>query len=397
MAKLITVLISICFFAATAARAMAPADFQYYLISRTLFEFRQVKNAPDFVARYARDWKAEDRAAFLKYAKNLKRWPESRQEGTVLVLTAGRESLRVDFREIARKVVYFDQARVELNHHETYLRQIERALAQNESSKESALYRALVPEAQAVPQLVLIPLAFVGVAIANKLVDRYGDRALDATEYGACYLGIEHASWEYMKTTKICEKYIEAQKKLVAENPSVLAAKPALVDTKPAESPIKTAGESCGQIGDGSKGKQEYRAVYQVIKENLELRVSAEIDGLKLGKIEMYDAKSNKTVVRFKANADNTLSEIWIPNPKRTSASTPAADGTVIPAEIALPLAGTIEDPELSALRTMYLRVYQHFGDRLTSCKTSTNEMIAGEAKKKEEQQREAQATESRQ
>lgn len=380
----------------TFASAMPAVDYQYYLITKTIFEFRQVKSVEEFTQKYARTWKEEDLKAFRKASKTMKRWPTAEQDGTVLVLTTGRARLRVDFREIARKVLYIGKARVELNQYEPYLQQIKRALAQDPEF-ESAIYRALVPEAEALPQLLVIPLAFVGVAIANKLVDRYGDRVLDATEYGACYLGIEQAQWEYMKTTKVCEKYIEAQKKVVAENPTVLAAKPALVDTKPAESPIKTAGENCGQIGDATKGKQEYRAIYQVIKENLELRVRGQVDGLKLGVTEMFDVKTDKLAVRFKANADNTLSEIWIPNPKRVGDQATNPDGSIIPAEISLPLVGTIEDPELASLRTMYLRVYQHFGDRLGACKTNNNEKIAGEAKRQEQKGREGTATESRQ
>ncbi|MBX3018655.1 MAG: hypothetical protein KF767_12250 [Bdellovibrionaceae bacterium] len=389
MTKRLVLLSFFVFSGALNARAMEPVDFQYYLISRTLFEFQQVKSVNDFVARYTTNWKEEDRAAFKKYSRSLKRWPEIQQDGTAARFKIGKDELRMDFREISRKVVYLGKVRIELNHHETFLKQIEKALAQP-GAQESALYRAFVPEAHALAPFVAIPLAFVGVAIANKLVDRYGDRALDATEYGACYLGIEQASWEYMKTTKMCEKYIEAQKKVVAENPTVLAAKPALVDSKPGEAPIKTAGETCGEIGDVSKGKQEYKAFYQVLKEGLELRVSAQIDGTKLGKIEMYDAKTGKLVVRYNANADNTLSEILVPNPKRTGEATGEKEGGVVPAEISLPLVAKLDDPEQAALRTLYLRIYQHFGDRLTSCKAKTADRIAGEVKKREDKMREA-------
>lgn len=388
MKRILSLLSAFVFFGSTTARAMEPVDYQYYLISRTIFEFQQVKNANEFLAKYARNWKQEDRAAFQKSMKALKRWPELKQEGTVLVLSSGGESLRIDYREVARKVIYIGKVRVELNHHETFKRQIERALNEG-GGKESALFRAFVPEAHAIAQMLMIPLAFVGVAVANKLVDRYGDRFLDATEYGACYLGIEQANWEYMKTTKICEKYIEAQKKVVAENPSVLAAKPALIDAKPTESPITTAGEHCGEIGDVSKGKQEYKAIFQLVKENQELRVSGTIDGAKLAKLEMYDAKSGKTVVRFKTNADNSLSEIWVANPKKVDEK-PNDKASVVPAEISLPLNANIDDPEQSALRTMYLRVFQHFGDRLTSCKAKTNEKISAEVQKQEDRSREA-------
>lgn len=125
-------------------------------------------------------------------------------------ISAQGEKVKVDLRRIHDNIVTIDGQQFTRDTSRPLWPQIEKFMKERTKDKKTVLYQLFVPKAEAqIPLLFTLirgGLAFVGLSAGYKLVDYYGNTALDVVNYGACSFAENHMT-SFYSSPPVCKSY----------------------------------------------------------------------------------------------------------------------------------------------------------------------------------------------
>ncbi len=179
-----------------------------------------------------------DRAAISKRILRLKAVPQFRKTVTGFTISSEGTQVHFDLSQIAKRIVRIDGQNLTINPKVSLNDQIEIFLKHATPGKSEAFFSMFIDRAEAIPPAVWVVVAFVGIPLANKVVDYFGTSALDMVAFNSCYLVIDRWGYKGDPDYKFCTGYANDQADKAKRNREVVAA----VENKVL---IETAAEEC--------------------------------------------------------------------------------------------------------------------------------------------------------
>lgn len=349
------------------------AEFRYdhYLVQNLAFDFHQMKSPQDLFNLLGKTLREEDKRELEKNLKVLKGLPKIRYGGNTIELSSQGDKVLIDLNQAAKKVAIFNGIKVAVDPKTPLSIQVEALKKKlNAQGKGAQLIDLALPKAHAHP-LILGALAFVGVALANKIIDRYGSTALDMIDSNACWLMNEKMKI-LSEGSAACREYLQRQKDLAAKNPEVQAVRDALREVNTNEA-IDVSGEVCPHQ---SSDQKSYRSSIQFInRPEARARVEIKVDGNNVKEIRVLDFATDKVLATYILK-DQALDKIRIPNPAAVSAANGTPD-PLVPPQLEISATTDISDPILSAEQKFHKSIFAKMGQRLGACKAAADNINA--------------------
>lgn len=335
------------------------SDFRYdhYVVDSLAFDYRALGSKADFLKKFAAGLKPSDVKALEKSLVVLGSLPKVSWLGNRVRWTAGSQELTFDLNRIAKGILVVNGVQVIVNTKLPLAPQVE-VLAEkiDRRARSTSWMDVLLPKAYAVPPVILGALAFVGMAFASKIIDRYTTTALDLMDYNACWIIKDKV--KIGDTTPVCKDYIKAQKELASQNPEVKAVAEALKDVE--VDSVEISVETCAH----QSSDQTYKSEARFIKEAKRVRVQVLMEGSKVKDFRVLEYESDQLVATYILK-DQVLDKIKLP----TAAAAEKTSDKLEPVEIEIPAVGDVSDPVLAAKQKLHKGLFSKIGQRLGVCK----------------------------
>lgn len=336
------------------------AEFRYdhYLVDSFAFDYRGLNSKADFLKKFGTGLKPTDVKALEKSLVALGSLPKINWQGNRISFAADRQELTFDLSRIAKGIIVANGVQVIVDTKLPLAPQVE-VLAEkiDRRSRSTSWMDLLLPKAYALPPVVLGALAFVGMAFASKIIDRYTTTALDLMDYNACW--IMKDKMKIGDSSPVCKDYIKAQRELASQNPEVKAVAEALKDVE--VDSVEISIETCAH----QSSDQTYRSEARFIKEAKRVRVQVLLEGSKVKDFRVLEYESDQLVATYVLK-DQVLDKIKLPT---AAAAEKATSEKLEPIEIEIPAVGEVSDPVLAAKQKLHKGLFSKIGQRLGVCK----------------------------
>lgn len=368
MKRILSIALGILFVTQT---AFSSFRYDHFVLQSYAFDYARLKTPQDFVAMVTADLRPDDRKELEKSLKPLKSLPKMKFGGNTLQISYEGHTMTVDLNRAAHKIAVFNGVQIAIDTKAPLAPQfliLKRKL--ETQGKEVSRMDLLLPKAYAIPPLIVGALGFVALALANKIIDRYGSATLDIIDSQACWL-MNDKMKILSEGSAACREYIQRQKELAAKNPEVQAVRDALREVNSNE-PIDVAGEVCPHQGD----QKTYRSSIQFLnKPDARARIEIKLEGNNVKEFKVLDAATDKVLATYVLK-DQTLDKIRLPNPAAKSLANGTQD-PLAPAEIEISATTEISDPILSAEQKFHKSIFAKMGQRLGACKAAADNIRA--------------------
>lgn len=367
MRRILSIAVALSFFTQT---LWAEFRYDHYIIQATAFDFHRIKTTQDLGTFLGAKLRPEDQKELNRNLKILTQLPIVKYGENVLELSAQGEKIVIDLNQAAKRVAVFNGIKVVLDPSAPLSIQGEALKKKLNAPKEVSLLEIALPKAHAHP-LILGALGFVALALANKIIDRYGSATLDIIDNNACWLMTEKMKI-INEGSAACREYIQRQKDLAAKNPEVQAVRDALREVSSNEA-IDVSGEVCPhQSGD----THSYRGSIQFLnRPDARARIEVKMDGNNVKEMKVLDFASDKVLATYLLK-EQALDKIRVPNPAAVSSANGTPD-PLVPGLIEVSATTEISDPMISAEQKFHKSIFAKIGQRLGACKAAADNIRA--------------------
>lgn len=366
------VFLTLFFVLTSFASARGLNRYQHYLLNFLVVEYSSADSAKELASMIGKHLRKEDEKRLFLYLKSFKTLPKFTRTVDGFTVDADGMKSHVDLSGARNKTILIDGKKFLFDARKPLYRQVEEFVGKPTNGRKTVLLDLLLPEAQANPiaGLTLLGLlkavgAFAAFPIAYKVIDYYGQTALDVANYNACWLIVEYA-WEKAPDAKICRDYANEKQALAKKNAEATLA-------SVTQSPIEITNEVCSH----QHRDKIYKAAMFFVKEKTWFLVIGRPNGAgKVEKLELIEFQDTGNVLATYYIDPQTynVSKVTFPDPNE-------ANNEVGKTILEMAPGKESSDTKVEALRKKHAAIAGRLVKQVIGCEAKSENSKAAEAK----------------